>query len=386
MVKKIERIALTGTAPGNPLEVMLHRFGTPGDRPKVYLQASLHADETPGMMVLHHLIPLLEDAERNGRLRGEIVVVPYANPIGLGQIVNQIQLGRYALNGDGNFNRNWPDLLTLAGEEALKKLGSELTGDSQANTARIRAVLHQALKNFEPRDTMESLRLALAGEAVDADFVLDLHCDDDSLMHIYLLPQHWPDASDLVAELECRAALMAEDSGGGSFDECFSTPWVRLAKRFPGHPIPPACLSVTVELRGRADVSDDLGRKDAAALANFLRHRGVILSDGDAPGVPELQCDATDLAATEVVHAPGTGILSYEVEIGDRVEAGDTVAWLIDPAAENPAKGRQAILAGTCGLILTRKNHKYVAARESVAKIVGSEILESRSGGYLLED
>ncbi len=386
MVKKIERIALTGTAPGNRLEVMLHRFGTAGQGPKVYLQASLHADETPGMMVLHHLIPLLEDADRKGRLRGEIVVVPYANPIGLSQIVNQIQLGRYALNGDGNFNRNWPDLLALAGEEAIGKLGHALTQDSEENTALIRDVLRQALENLEPRDTMESLRATLAREAVDADFVLDLHCDDDSLMHIYLLPQHWPDASDLIAELKCRAALTAEDSGGGSFDETFSTPWVRLAKRFPAHPIAPACLAVTVELRGRADVSDDLGRKDAAALARFLRHRGIIISGDDAPPAPELQCDATDLAATEVVHAPATGILSYEAELGDWVEKGDTIAWLIDPTAESTADGRQAILAGTSGLILTRKNHKYVSARESVAKIVGSAILESRSGGYLLED
>ena len=30
-------------------------FGTPGRGPKVYIQASLHAEELPGMLVAHHL-------------------------------------------------------------------------------------------------------------------------------------------------------------------------------------------------------------------------------------------------------------------------------------------------------------------------------------------
>ncbi|TQV70816.1 succinylglutamate desuccinylase/aspartoacylase family protein [Denitrobaculum tricleocarpae] len=386
MARKIERIALKGTAPGTRQELMLHRFGTAGKGPKIYLQASLHADETPGMMVLHHLIPMLDEADHAGRLRGEIVLVPYANPIGLGQIVNQIQLGRYALNGEGNFNRSWPDLLSLVGEEALERLECELTGDAEENTAKIRTLFRQALNDHEPRDTMESLRFALAREAADADFVLDLHCDDDSLMHIFLLPQHWPDARDLVAELGCRAALTAEDSGGASFDEAFSTPWVRLAKRFPKHPIDPACLAVTIELRGRADVSDELGRQDAAALANFLRHRGFILVEAPQPAIPEPLCEATELAATEVVRTPAAGLLSYEAAPGDKLKKSDVVAWLIDPTAENPLEGRQAIPAGTDGLLLSRKSHKYVSANESIAKIVGTEPLEGRSGGYLLED
>ena len=386
MARRIERFALKGTSPGTKQEVMLHRYGNPGDEPKAYLQASLHADETPGMMVLHHLIPLLDEAERDGRLRGEIAIVPYANPIGLGQIVNQTQLGRYALSGDGNFNRNWPDLVAMAGEESLAQLGTELSQDATQNTATIRQFFRRVLREREPRDLLESLRLTLAREAADADIVLDLHCDDNALMHVFLIPQHWPDAKDLVAELECRAALLAEDSGGASFDEAFSTLWVKLAHRFSDHPIPPACLAATVELRGRTDVSDGLGRKDATALFNFLRHRGFIEAQaGDSPP-PDAICEATDLAATDVVRSPAAGILAYSVELGQRVDKGDVIAWLIDPTAENPTEGRQAVTAGTSGLLISRNSHKYVSARDSIAKIVGTEPLEGRAGGYLLED
>ena len=57
--------------------------------PKVYIQASLHAEELPGMLVAHHLRAMLESAETAGQIRGEIILVPVANPIGLAQRVDQ---------------------------------------------------------------------------------------------------------------------------------------------------------------------------------------------------------------------------------------------------------------------------------------------------------
>ncbi|MBY0466263.1 MAG: succinylglutamate desuccinylase/aspartoacylase family protein, partial [Burkholderiales bacterium] len=69
-------------------------FGEAGARPKVMIQASLHADELPGMLVAHHLRQHLAQAEANGELRGEVVLVPIANPIGLSQTVLHSQLGR----------------------------------------------------------------------------------------------------------------------------------------------------------------------------------------------------------------------------------------------------------------------------------------------------
>ena len=60
-------------------------FGQPGIGAKVYIQASLHAEELPGMLVAHHLRALLTAADAAGLIRGEIILVPVANPIGLAQ-------------------------------------------------------------------------------------------------------------------------------------------------------------------------------------------------------------------------------------------------------------------------------------------------------------
>ena len=47
---------------------------------------------------------------------------------------------------------------------------------------------------------------------------------------------------------------------------------------------------------------------------------------------------------------------------------------------------RTPLRAGTDGFILSRASAKYAIPGSSVAKIVGTQILPTRAGGYLLED
>jgi len=380
MTRQTERLLLPGQTPGSQRSLTVHRYGARGARPKAYLQASLHADEIPGLLVQHHLIGILDRAAADGAISGEIVVVPYANPIGLAQTVNASHLGRHELGGGGNFNRNWPDLF----EATANKVDGRLGANPERNIALIRATMLDILEQRQPTTELDNLRLLLAREAIDADLVLDLHCDDDALMHLFMLPAHWPEAKDLAAELQSQATLLADPSGGDPFDEAFSSPWTRLAQRFPEHPIPPACLSVTVELRGRADVSDELASADASALFRVLQRRGLVA--GDPGPLPEIPAEATPLDAVDSVRAPATGVLSYRAALGQKVKRGEVIADLIDPAAEQPAEARQEIVSGTDGLILSRRIHKYILPGMTVAKVVGTEPLPSRSGGYLMED
>jgi hypothetical protein len=136
-----QRIPLGADRPGTHRSLLVHRYGDPEARPKAYLQASLHADETPALLVAHHLARLLGEAEERGEIVGQIVLVPYANPIGLDQIVNRGHSGRFELAGGGNFNRNWPDIF-----EPLCKRVSEALGDAaEANVATIRRAINEEL-------------------------------------------------------------------------------------------------------------------------------------------------------------------------------------------------------------------------------------------------
>ena len=72
---------------------------------KVYIQSGLHAGEIPGMLVSHHLKALLTEAEAQGRMRGEVVLVPLCNPIGVSQALLQYPIGRFEFSSGENFNR-----------------------------------------------------------------------------------------------------------------------------------------------------------------------------------------------------------------------------------------------------------------------------------------
>lgn len=380
MQRSIEYLDLISPGPGSSRRLQLRRYGHKGQGPKAYIQASLHADEIPAMMVAHHLAQMLDAAAERGEIQGEIVLLPYANPVGLGQFVNGGHSGRYDLRGGGNFNRNWPNLFEMLGE----RLDGKLTDSPAENIEIIRAELRAALHEEAPHSEFHSLRLILARLAVDADLVFDLHCDDQALMHLFLIPDHWPLAHDIAAELGCRAVLLAEDSGGGSFDETFSTVWTHLAAKYAGHPIPAACLSGTVELRGQSDVEDSLAKDDAAALFRALQRHGAIA--GDPGPLPEPQCEATRLDACEILRAPKPGVVAYAVALGAQVREGDIVAWIVDPAAEEPSQAREPVRAGTDGLILSRRDRRYVLPGMTLAKVVGHKTLPTRVGGPLLED
>ncbi|MET1028093.1 MAG: succinylglutamate desuccinylase/aspartoacylase family protein [Dongiaceae bacterium] len=380
MAKRIDRIHLPSMSPGTDRFLKVHRYGTAGARPKAYLQASLHADEIPGMLAAHHLLRRLDEADKRGEIKGEIIVVPVANPIGSAQVLNGTHAGRYELRGGGNFNRRWPDMFTGLVEATAGKLGK----DAASNVTVIRQAMAKLLDGLSASGEFSAMRLALAKLAFDADFVLDLHCDDDSQIHLFLVPQLWPDGQDLAALIGAEAVLLAEDSGGASFDEAVSTPWTKLQQAVgAGFPIPAACFSGTVEFRGRADVFDETAIQDADALYTFLQRRGLIA--GSAPDLPALRCEATMLDACDIVRVPSAGVLAYKVELGQQVRTGDVIAELIDPLADDQAASRQQVRCQTDGKVLSRNMHKLVAPGDSIAKVVGKKTLAYRKG-LLLED
>jgi predicted deacylase len=374
MTKKIDRIDLPSPSPGTERHLTVIRYRSANPRPMVYLQTGLHADELPGMLVLDHLIRKLDEADAKGMLEGQIVIVPAANPIGLSQRVERYHIGRFDLDGGGNFNRLYPDLAGPVGD----LVDGKLTDSAEGNVARIRAAMTRYLSTLdEVRTETEALRLVLMRLACEADIALDLHCDSEAIMHLYFLEKHWPDAEDLHRLLGSDCTLLANQSGGEPFDEALSTPWLALQERFPDHPIPAACLASTLELRGQADVSDELAGQDADALFRFLQHRGVI--SGDPGLLPEARSEATPLAGVDMIEAPVAGIVSFKADPGQHVTAGDLVAEILDPMTGV----RTAVHTRQSGVVFGRRSNRLVRQRDIFIKVAGKEALEGREGNLL---
>jgi len=342
-------------------------FGTAGHGPKVYIQASLHAEELPGMLVAHHLRALLEAADAAGHILGEVILVPVANPIGLAQRVDHKAMGRFELDSSENFNRHYPDLAKAVWPAVQDALGN----DPQANVAAVRHAMGRYLRDWMPDTELQSLRRTLLLLAYDADCMLDLHCDCEAVMHFYTEEACWPQLEPLTRFLQCQAILLAKNSGSGPIDECLSGAWWRLADTLAANanpaPLPQGCCSTTIELRGEADVSHALAQTDAQALYAWLQHAQVIAGT-QAPQLPVPLCQATPLAGSETLHAPAPGIVVFAVQVGQRLQVGDLVAEVIDPLANQTHR----IVAGVAGILYARIRERYATSGAELGKIAGA--------------
>jgi Predicted deacylase len=372
-------LTLPGDTPGHSTTLYWYSAGPETAETKVHLQAALHADEQPGTMVLHHLLPMLREADAAGKLRARFVIFPSVNPLGLATRVLRRHIGRYDLETGINFNRRWPDLYP----QIAQAIAGKLTTDPKANIALIRNAVGAWLDSQQPATAAQKLRLAVLKSAHDADIVLDLHCDDESLIHIFTSPELMPGLQDLADRMGAAATLTAEDSGGGSFDEVLPSLYRKAQRAHPDFPIPMGAETATLEYRGQADTHDETGIYDARGLFDFFANRGLI--DADAPAARPMPA-ATPFEATEVLRADRPGLLAYRVGLGDKVKKGDIVADIIAMDGPQAFLARTPLRAGTNGFILSRASAKYTVTGASVAKIVGTEILPARAGGYLLED
>lgn len=363
MPKTVERIPLPASSPGTTRTLVAHRFGRPGARPKAYLQAALHADEPPGMLILHHLGRLLAAADVRGEVRGEVILVPSANPIGLDQMVEGVVLGRHDFRSAINFNRLWPDLTVGLAERVLGRL----TGDAAANAALVRAAIAARLDELRPGNGVESLHLALARLAYDADFAADLHCDDEA--EAYLMTPDEARGRVLAADTGVRWLMPKAELDGTYFDASLMLPWLKLQPAAgPGRPVPRGCYAVTFEMRGIAAIDDAGAAADAAGLYRHLQRLGAVSGD---PGAPDLAAVAV-VPASEELHAPAAGLVLYPAALGQQVAPGDLIAEIVDPTAD-PETPRIVLRAGRSGHVISRRLQRIVGPGDFVAMIVGPE-------------
>ncbi|MGQ3051989.1 MAG: succinylglutamate desuccinylase/aspartoacylase family protein [Roseateles sp.] len=364
------RHPLIAPAPGTQRELVSLHYGQPGAQ-KAYIQASLHGDELPGMLVAHHLRLQLGALEAQGQISGEIILVPMANPIGLSQFLLHGHLGRFELMSGENFNRHYPDQIAAVAAAVEPELGM----DAAANVTVLRRALKAAVLAAPVDTELQSLRRSLLGLSCDADIVLDLHCDAQALMHLYTETPCWPDCEPLARFLRSRLTLLAQDSGDNPFDEACSQVWWKWDRHFNSQgqrfPIPQACLSVTVELRGATDVTHELAEADARHIVDFLRWRGLIA--GDKPELPPAVGDARPLAGSMPIKSPVPGVLTFLKEVGAEVREGDVLAHVIDPITATVTELKSPV----DGLFFARDFLRFANAGMRVAKVAGKQALRT---------
>lgn len=351
MQKSIERIA--GDSEGISYEFPVFRFaGADKAAPSAYLQAALHAGELPGVVAIDALMPMLAKAEAEGRIKGDITLVPQANPIGRAQYHFGEHQGRFHLGTRNNFNRGFP---------LLAAPDTKLLPDTALGTADQR------------------LKTRLLQLSIGHDIVLDLHCDDEGLAYLYVHASLWPDMADCAAAMGVDAVVLWDEDTDGTFEGASIMPYqnvpadvARLDRR----------VATTVEYRGVLDVDGALAASDAEGLYRLLAARGVI-ADAALPSPGPFTGTVAPLENIDMMPAPRAGAVLYDVKPGDRVAKGARLATVVHAPGE--AGGRTEVFAPQDGIILTRRSRRIIRAGEDLLKLVGDKkSADARSG--TLED
>lgn len=418
---------------GTQREIVSFHFGEEKYK-QVYIQASLHGDEIPGMAVAWFLKQKLMALESAGRLRAGFTLVPVANPLALGQHWHGTHLGRFHCESGQDFNRRFPAL----GEKLATELAGSLTPNEGDNKRLIREAIDRHYRDVIAKTELEAQRFTLMRMASQADLMIDLHCDWEALPHLYTTPHAWPDIEPLARWLGSEVQLLAQVSGGEPFDEACCEPWLTLAQRFGDqYPMPRGLLPVTLELRGVRDVDPEQAEQDADAIISALRESGYIAAENplvsaevaapviggdelalvtanaediagmtessaaasaleavDVPaesGVikprhsegagavsPALKHPATPLAACEYIHSPVSGLILHRKKLGAHIRAGEVVAEVVDPVTDSVTP----LVAEFGGVLYARHWAKFATAGMLVVRLAGED--EVRSGDLLV--
>lgn len=349
MQKTIERIA--GDSEGVTYEFPVFRFeGMDKAAPSAYLQAALHAGELPGVVAVDALMPMLAKAEAEGRIRGAVTVVPWANPIGRAQYHFGEHQGRFHLGTRTNFNRAFP----LLAAPDVKLLPDTTLGGAD-----------------------QRLKTRLVQLSLGHDIVLDLHCDDEGLAYLYIHTSLWPGMADCAAAMGVDAVVLWSEDTDGTFEGAAIMPYqnvpagvARLDRR----------VATTVEYRGILDVDGKLAASDAEGLYRLLVARGVV-HDPTLTRPGSFTGAVVPLDNIDMMPSPKAGAILYDVKPGDRVAKGDRLATIVHAPGE--AGGRTEVFAPQAGLILTRRSRRIIRAGEDLLKLAGDNRSEDARSGTL---
>lgn len=340
-----EEIQIRQTASGNNLSIPVFRMKSENPGPKVYLQSSVHAAEVQGNAVIYELLNYLT---KHPDFSGEFVFVPFCNPYGLELRFGEFTYGRFDPSTGENWNRGYFDVHK---DLDIPKFVESLSADSDLEiiNLKFRKELRKAVDDYTASLKQagttygKGLNAILQSLAVDADIVLDLHCDSCSLPHVYT-PAY---LESLAKDLPVNYFVSFPNEFSGALDEAVALPWwtlreeLRKQRNIPEEALP-KMEAYTVELGNMETVSFSTAKEQAQGILEFLAKRNVLkISENISPSDSK-NVDATkfvaDVSDFQRIYADKAGLIDFSVSLGTKLNAGDPVAKILSFAELNSEK------------------------------------------------
>lgn len=314
-------------ASGAALTVPVYRLKGVGEAPSVYIQANMHGAEVQGNAVIYQLLELLRDTE----IKGDITLVPYANPVGANHKNGEYTLGRFDPITGVNWNRMYH-----FDESIIKPFVQECIGkDDKAIEANFKKLMINSIEqkldhNIFGLTTGQRIAYQLQQLAHQADLVLDLHTGPISSKHLYC-PEY---AIASAQYFDIPHTLLIPNEFDGALDEATFCPWWKLQKAFSDLGIEFSISSktlnkesFTVELGSQEQIDLDVALEDAESILSYLQYKGVINTTQYQP--KEMTRYGCYLKDYKAFYSPMGGMVDYLAEFGQPLKAGEPLARIL---------------------------------------------------------
>jgi len=295
--------------------------------PSVYIQANMHGAEVQGNAVIFQLLELL----RNIKIKGDITLVPYANPVGCNHKNGEYTLGRFDPITGVNWNRMYHFDESIIAPFVQSSIGK----DDQTIEANFKALMIESIEqkldhNIFGLTTGQRIAYQLQRLAHQADLVLDLHTGPISSKHLYC-PEY---AKESAQYFDIPHTLFIPNDFDGALDEATFCPWWKLQEAFANLGIEFSISSqslnkesFTVELGSQEQIDLDVALEDAKSILNYLQYKGVIATEDYQP--KEMTRYGCYLQDYKAYYSPMGGMVDYLAEFGKPLKAGEPLARIL---------------------------------------------------------
>jgi len=314
-------------ASGAALTVPVYRLKGDEHSPSVYIQANMHGAEVQGNAVIFQLLELLKNTD----IKGDITLVPYANPVGCNHKNGEYTLGRFDPITGMNWNRMYhfdADMIKPFVRESIGK--DDSTIEKNFKKLMIDSIEQKLDHNIFGLTTGQRMAYQLQRLAHQADYVLDLHTGPISSKHLYC-PEY---AKESAKYFDIPHTLLIPNSFDGALDEATFCPWWDLQEAFAELGIEFSISSetlnkesFTVELGSQEQIDLDVALEDAKSIMNYLHYKKVIAAPKyQAKEMTRYACYLKDYKA---FYSPMGGMVDYLAEFGKPLPAGEPLARIL---------------------------------------------------------
>lgn len=336
---------------GQKLTVPIFRFsGSSPKSPSAYIQANIHGSEVQGNAIIYCL---LEHFIHNPP-KGDVTLVPCANPFASTQKSEEHSSGRHDSITGQNWNRHYLDLIFESEEghkfpeqiDLRKFVDSHIRLSWEKIKISFRKSLREALrayrmrKNREGIGSSESIALSLQEMALEADCVIDLHTSPLGARYAYA-PEY---AKRSACFFQIPYLLLMPNRFDGALDEATFCPWWKMYELFFSKgrlDIPLEVESYTLEYGNQGTLCLEKAFKEAQGILSYLSYRKVVENlDFFQSGT----CFSCKLEDYLTLYSQNGGFVDYHADPGKEVEKGEHIASVLDlHSIRNPEDIRSAV-------------------------------------------